>query len=147
MKKSIMLKAQCNVLLNYFIHINLGGTVVSNIWKWQIDVVSRIEPNSSIDRNQLKCIYYDTIEGIRDFTGEQLKDLFIYGIQNGVEFQFGKAKDLRILNFFLIEKQITNIFEFNILSKLFNVYKEDNKFDVSKKDKIELLLSNFKSNY
>ena len=119
MEKSIILKAQCNILLNYFIHINLGGTVVSNIWKWQIDVVSRIEPNSSIDRNQLKCIYYDTIEGIRDFTGEQLKDLFIYGIQNGFEFQFGKTKDLRIINFFLFKKKIANISEFNILRRAF----------------------------
>ena len=105
MEKSIILKAHCIILLNYFVHINLGGTEVNSIWKWQIDFVTKIDLNSSVDRNQLKCIYDDTLEGIRDFTGEQLKDLFIYGLENGVEFQFGKTKDLRIINFFLKEKK------------------------------------------
>lgn len=147
MEKSIILKAQCLILLNYFKHINLGGIEVSSIWKWQIDVVSKIELNSRIGKIQLKSVYDDTLEGIRDFTGEQLKDLFIYGLENGVEFQFGKTKDLRIINFFLKEKQITNISEFNILSKLFNAYKEDSIFDISKKEEIKSLLLNFKSKF
>ena len=147
MEKSIILKEHCIILLNYFKHINLGGIEVSSIWKWQIDVVSKIEINSKIGRIQLKCVYDDTLEGIKDFTGEQLKDLFIYGLENGVEFQFGKTKDLRIIDFFLKEKIVGNISEFNILSKLSNTYKEDYRFAISKKEEIESLLSNFKSKF
>ena len=147
MEKSIILKEHCIILLNYFKHINLGGIEVSSIWKWQIDVVSKIEINSKIGRIQLKCVYDDTLEGIKDFTGEQLKDLFIYGLENGVEFQFGKTKDLRIIDFFLKGKKVVNIFEFNILSKLSNTYKEDYRFSISKKEEIESLVSNFKSKF
>lgn len=144
MDKSIILKTHCIVLLNYFIHTNLGGSQLNNIWEWQIGVVSNIDPKSSIGKNQLKSIYNDTVEGIKDFSGEQLKDLYIYGLNNEVVFNLGKTKDFRIINFFLREKKICNPSEFTLLSKLFDIYKNDKGFNIDDKIEIDSLLSRYR---
>lgn len=85
-------------------------------------------------------MYSDTLEMIRDFNGEQLTELMILGIENGVNLNLGKMRSKRIIKFFLKEKIIKNRQEYQVVERLYSFYGEDFKLSIDKKNEIESLL-------
>jgi hypothetical protein len=144
MKEFSSIKSQCLILLDYFIKIKIGGETCISIWNWEKQIVSGIDEMSSLGKKQIRCVYSDTLEGIRDFDGEQLTDLMILGIENGVDLNLGKRRSKRIIKFFLKEKELKNRQEYQVVERLYNFYGEDFKLSKDEKNEIELLLNNNK---
>ena len=143
MKREINIKNQCLLLVNYFIKINYGGSGATSVWKWDKEFVEKTGMENTFKKRQVLCIYSDLLEGIRHFKDEQLKDFLAFCQENNGEFSLGKGKDWRVINFFLKERIINSVYEFEVLTKLFNDYKEDSKMKSDKKKEIEFLLENW----
>jgi hypothetical protein len=119
MKEFSSIKSQCLVILDYFIKIKVGGEICISVWNWDKQVVLGIDEKSSLGKKQIQCMYSDTLEGIVDFNGEQLKNLMILGIENGVHLNLGKRRSKRIIKFFLKGKEIKNSQEYQIVERLY----------------------------
>jgi hypothetical protein len=140
MKEFSSIKSQCLIILDYFIKIKFGGETCISIWNWEKQVVSGIDDKGGLGKKQLQCMYSDTLEMIRDFNGEQLTELMILGIENGVNLNLGKMRSKRIIKFFLKEKIIKNRQEYQVVERLYSFYGEDFKLSIDEKNEIELLL-------
>jgi hypothetical protein len=141
MEKLIDIKNRAKVVLDYFIRINFGGETAIPVWNYQKSFVESLDINSMFKKRQLSCIYNDSIECIRDFTGEQLMDLLLFSLNQGVELNLGKSRDWRIINYYLKEKKVINTNEIVVLKSLFNNYKDDVKFSDDKKKALIALLN------
>jgi hypothetical protein len=144
MKEFSSIKSQCLIILDYFIKIKIGGETCISIWNWEKQVVAGIDEKRGLGKKQMQCMYSDTLEGIADFNGEQLKDLMILGIENGVDLNLGKIRSKRIIKFFLKEKDIKDSQEYQVVERLYSFYGEDFKLSIDEKNEIESLLKDNK---
>jgi hypothetical protein len=144
MKEFSSIKSQCLIILDYFIKIKIGGETCISIWNWEKQVVAGIDEKRGLGKKQMQCMYSDTLEGIADFNGEQLTELMILGIENGVNLNLGKMRSKRIIKFFLKEKEIKNSQEYQVVERLYSFYGEDFKLSIDEKNEIESLLKDNK---
>jgi hypothetical protein len=103
--------------------------------------VSGIDEKGGLGKKQIQCMYSDTLEGIRDFNGEQLAELMILGIENGVDLNLGKMRSKRVIKFFLKANGIKDSQEYQVVERLYSFYGEDFKLSIDEKNEIELLLN------